>query len=200
VNYLAHLVLADGSPDSIVGNLMGDFVKGDPEGRYPRRVVRGIRLHRAVDRFTDGHAAVQRGLERFPRRHRRFAGIALDMVFDHFLAARWQREAPRDFAATRRHAYAVLTARRAWLPERLRRILLSLRDDDWLGSYAHLEGITFALERMAGRLSRPNPLPALGDDIARHRDALEDDFDRLWPEARRFAVAEGRRLARRWPD
>lgn len=200
MNHLAHLALADGTPDSIVGNLLGDFVKGDPDGRYPRAVVRGIRLHRAVDRFTDEHPAVRRALARFPRAHRRFAGIALDMAFDHFLAARWQREDPRGFEAVRHHAYAVLTAREATLPERFRRILPSLRDDDWLGSYARFQGIAHALERMAGRLSRPNPLPALADDIAHHYDALRADFGAFWPEARSFAADEGRRLARHWPD
>lgn len=200
MNHLAHLALSDGSPDSIVGNLLGDFVKGDPHGRYPRPVVRGIRLHRAIDRFTDEHPAVRRALGRFPRGQRRFAGIALDMAFDHFLAARWQREAPREFAAVRRHAYAVLTAREEELPQRMRRILPSLRDDDWLGSYARLEGITHALERMAGRLSRPNPLPDLGREIVHRRRVLAGDFEAFWPEVRRFAVAEGRRLARRWPD
>lgn len=200
MNHLAHLALADGSPESIVGNLLGDFVKGNPDGRYPRAIVRGIRLHRAVDRFTDEHPRVQHALARFPREHRRFAGIGVDMAFDHFLAARWQREDPRGFAAARRHAYAVLTARQAELPERFRRILPSFRDDDWLGSYARFDGIAHALRRMAARLSRPNPLPALADDIARERAALEADFDAFWPEVQRFATAEGRRLARRWPD
>ncbi len=200
MNHLAHLVLADGSPDSIVGNLLGDFVKGNPDGHYPPTVVRGIRLHRAVDRFTDDHPAVHRARARFPAAHRRFAAIALDMAFDHFLAAQWLREAPHDFAAARVHAYAVLTARAAWLPAKLRRILPSLRDDDWLGSYADLDAIARALGRMEQRLSRPAPLAALADDIARHGDALQADFDAFWPQVRQFALHEGRRLARHWPD
>ena len=55
MNYLGHLCLSDDSPECIVGNLLGDFVKGRPEGRFPPGVVRGIRLHRAIDGFTDGH-------------------------------------------------------------------------------------------------------------------------------------------------
>ncbi len=200
MNYLAHLALADGSPESILGNFLGDFAKGRPEGRFPPAVVRGIRLHRSVDGFTDAHPVVRRAIGRLPSAHRRFAGIAIDMAFDHFLAARWARVAPEDFRRHRRHAYAVLTARYSVLPPRLQHILPSLRDDDWLGSYARFDGMAFALERMSQRLSRANPLATLADDIGMHYDALQGDFDAFWPEVTAFAVGEGRRLARRLPD
>jgi acyl carrier protein phosphodiesterase len=132
--------------------------------------------------------------------HRRFAGIAIDMAFDHFLAARWERAAPEDFRCHRRHAYAVLTARYGILPPRLQSILPSLRDDDWLGSYARFEGMAFALERMSRRLSRENPLATMADDIGRNYDALHRDFDAFWPDVTVFATSEGRRLARHLPD
>jgi acyl carrier protein phosphodiesterase len=200
MNHLAHLALADGSPESILGNLLGDFAKGGPEGRFAPAVVRGIRLHRAVDGFTDSHPVVCRAIRRLPAQHRRFAGIAIDMAFDHFLAARWERDAPEDFRRRRTHAYAVLTARYSDLPPRLQRILPSLRDDDWLGSYARFQGMAFALERMSRRLSRENPLASLADDIGTHYDALRSDFDAFWPEVTAFAIGEGRRLARHLPD
>lgn len=200
VNYLAHLALADGSPESILGNFLGDFAKGRPEGRFPPAVVRGIRLHRSVDAFTDAHPVVRRAIGRLPSAHRRFAGIAIDMAFDHFLAARWEHGAPEDFRHSRRHAYAVLTARYDTLPPRLQRILPSLRDDDWLGSYARFEGMAFALERMSQRLSRKNPLATLADDIGVNYDALHSDFDAFWPDVVAFAAHEGRRLARHLPD
>jgi acyl carrier protein phosphodiesterase len=200
VNHLAHLALADGSPESILGNLMGDFAKGRPEGRFTPAVARGIRLHRSVDGFTDAHPVVRRAIGRLPSAHRRFAGIAIDMAFDHFLAARWERDAPKDFRDQRRHAYAVLTAHYDILPPRLQRILPSLRDDDWLGSYARFRGMAFALERMSQRLSRENPLAMLADDIGSNYDALQADFDTFWPDVKAFAIREGRRLARQLPD
>lgn len=200
MNHLAHLALADGSPESILGNFLGDFAKGRPEGRFPPAVARGIRLHRSVDGFTDAHPVVRRAIGRLPPAHRRFAGIAIDMAFDHFLAARWERTAPEDFRRRRRHAYAVLTARYRGLPPRLQRILPSLRDDDWLGSYARFEGMAFALERMGERLSRENPLATLAGEIAANYEALHADFDAFWPDVTAFAIGEGRRLARHLPD
>lgn len=200
MNYLAHLCLADGSPASIAGNLLGDFVKGRPEGRFAPAIVRGIRLHRAVDRFTDGHPIVRRAAGRIDPARRRYAGIAIDMAFDHFLARTWAEADPAAFRITRRHAYAVLQARQGELPERLQAILPHLAGDDWLGSYARFDGIAHALERMGRRLRRPNALASTADDIERHYGALEGDFHAYWPEVRAFAAAEQRRLARLLPD
>lgn len=200
MNYLAHLALADGSPESILGNFLGDFAKGRPEGRFAPAVVRGIRLHRSVDGFTDAHPVLRRAIGRLPSAHRRFAGIAIDMAFDHFLAVRWEHEAPEDFRRHRRHAYAVLTARHSALPPRLQAILPSLRDDDWLGSYARFDGMAFALERMSRRLSRENPLATLAENIGANYDGLQADFDVFWPQVTAFAIGEGRRLARHLPD
>lgn len=200
MNYLAHLCLADGSPDSILGNFLGDFVKGRPEGRYLDVVVRGIRLHRALDVYTDGHPAVCRALDRIDPARRRFAGIAVDMAFDHFLAHGWQTHDADGFAAFRRHVHAVLRARQQELPVRARTMLPSFTDDDWLASYVELDGVAFALARMSRRLSRANPLADTARDIERSYEALRADFEAFWPDARAFAAAEHRRLARSLPD
>lgn len=200
MNYLAHLCLADGSPDSITGNLLGDFVKGNPDGRYAPAVVRGIRLHRAIDRFTDGHPIVCRAVERLGRDRRRFAGIAIDMAFDHFLARSWHEQDPHGFTTMRQYAYAVLLARYDGLPERMQTILPSLTGNDWLGTYARFDGIAHALERISRRLSRPNALAKTADDIERAYGALEQDFQAYWPACRAFAAGEQRRLAHLQPD
>lgn len=194
MNYLAHLALADGSDDSIVGNFLGDFVKGRPEGRFAPAVVRGIRLHRRLDTYTDTHPVVIRAVGRLPREHRRVAWIAVDMAFDHFLARDWSRYQSRDFAAFREHAYAVLGARMDIMPPRARRITPRLIDGDWLGSYAEIEGVADALQNMSRRLSRPNALAETADDIRCAYDGLESDFHAFWPDAKDFAAAEARRL------
>jgi acyl carrier protein phosphodiesterase len=199
LNFLAHLALADGSPDSICGAFLGDFVKGRPEGRFAPSVVRGIRLHRAIDRFTDSHPLVAQARARLPAAHRRYAGVALDLAFDHFLALRWQADAPADFDARRAHAYAVLSARTADLPPALQRVLPSLTGDDWLATYARFDGLRHAMERLSARLTRSNPLAHLADDIAAAYGPLQGDFDAFWPHIRRHACRENRRLARHQP-
>jgi len=58
VNYLAHLFLAGESPESLIGNLAGDFVKGPLGDRFTPGIRDGIRQHRRIDAFTDTHPSV----------------------------------------------------------------------------------------------------------------------------------------------
>jgi len=192
MNYLAHLCLTEAVPERIVGNLIGDFVKGAPEGRYPPGIVEGVRLHRAIDRFTDDHPYVQRALTRIDPARRRYAGIAVDMAFDHFLARDWRGGDPEGFDAARHEAYALLLTHRGDAPARARPVIDAMVRDDWWASYARLEGIAFALRRMSRRLSRANGLAETAGDIERAYDALAHDFAAFWPEIRAFAAERQR--------
>ena len=194
MNYLGHLLLADDTPESILGNFLGDFVKGRPEGRYPAPVVAGIRLHRRIDCYTDEHPRVRQAMDRVDDSRRRYAGIAVDMAFDHFLARDWQTRDPAGFAAFRTGIYDLLLAHAGAMPERARRMLPSFTGDDWLGSYADFDGVCFALERMSRRLSRPNRLAETSADIGAAYDELAADLEAFWPDARSYAREEQKRL------
>ena len=194
MNYLAHLLLAGDAPEAILGNFLGDFVKGRPEGRYPPAVVAGIRMHRHVDTYTDGHPRVCRAVERIRPERRRYAGIAVDMAFDHFLARDWQQQDAEAFAGFRHRVYSVLLEHADAMPPRAQRMLPSFTGDDWLASYADFDGICFALARMSRRLSRANPLADLGTDIGHAYDELDADLRAFWPDVRAFAREERRRV------
>jgi len=61
MNYLSHLFLAEQitqDAEEILGNLMGDFVKGRLAEQYSPAVMRGLELHRQVDAYTDHHPQV----------------------------------------------------------------------------------------------------------------------------------------------
>lgn len=196
MNHLAHLLLADGSPESIIGNFLGDFAKGRPEGRFPPAVVRGIRLHRRLDVFTDSHPAMLSAVEQLPRARRRYAGIAIDMALDHILARDWHARDATGFTAFRRHVYAVLQAQNHLLTPRARRIVPALAGDDWLLAYAQWRGINQALNGMSRRLSRPSPLAMMSDDLAAAWPAIEAGLHTFWPQVRVYAAVEQRRLTR----
>ena len=48
MNFLAHLHLAHLADSSLSGNLLADFVRGDPAGEWPADVVEGIFMHRRI--------------------------------------------------------------------------------------------------------------------------------------------------------
>ena len=90
MNFLAHALLScHGSDDFLYGNLIADGVKGINLEAWPAAVASGIRHHRQVDAAIDRHAEVLRLLQSAPRAQRRYTGIALDLIWDHFLASHY---------------------------------------------------------------------------------------------------------------
>ena len=188
MNFLAHLYLADPQPLGLLGSLMGDFVKGPLGGRYPEPITRGIMLHRRIDTFTDAHAVVRTSRTRISPGRRRFAGIMIDVFYDHFLARDWARYCPEQLKGFSERVYALLSEHHAILPERLQRIAPHMQQLDWLGSYRHVKSIHSALDRMGQRLSRENRLLGAGAELDANYAALEADFRTFFPDVVQFAT------------
>lgn len=190
MNFLAHAWLAGPQEDYRLGGLLGDFIKGPVSDSLPPGVAEGVRLHRAIDSYAEGNWAFQRSRRRVSAARRRVAGIMVDMFYDHFLARHWpdyQPEEPlTDFTARQ---YALLAGLGADLPPRLARILPAMRADDWLASYREVEVVSAALDRMAARLTRANPLPGSGEELLADYAGFEADFRAFMDDAWRFAEA-----------
>jgi len=179
VNFLAHAWLArHGSDDFLYGNLIADGVKGVDLSAWRAEIAAGIRHHRRVDAFVDGHPVVQAVRERAPRPQRRYAGIALDLVWDHFVA----REMGLDHHDSRLVArcYCLLDQRAA--PNRLATMMPALVAQDWLHGYADFTFTCRAICGIGQRLSGPNRLAELVPWLDADYDQLESDFQRLWPQ------------------
>ena len=87
MNFLAHAVLSFENPELMVGNFIADFVKGNDYLQYQDPVKRGILLHRDIDQFTDQHPTVRLSKSRLYDAFGHYAGVIVDMYYDHFLAA-----------------------------------------------------------------------------------------------------------------
>jgi len=193
MNYLAHAWLARHTPELITGGMLGDFVKGALGERYPHAVRAGILLHRAIDRYTDAHEIVvaSRALVSTPRR--RFAGILIDVFYDHFLACHWERYGEPPLEHFTAGVYAVLWPQRAGFPERLQRMLPWMRADDWLASYADLEAVDAALHGITRRFKRYPRAAVLADgveELVANYAALEAHFHAFFPELERYSDRE----------
>lgn len=187
MNYLAHLFLADGSPESLIGNLLGDFLRGVDRTQYSEAIQQGIRLHHEVDRFADSHVVFARSRNRLRPPYRRYAGVLVDIFYDHFLAAHWasfSHERLEDFS---QRVYEALAANDEILPVRLRRMLPYMVSEDWLTSYRAQEEIDRTLRRLSRRLKRENPLPTAVCQLEEHYGELEVDFLSFFPELIEFA-------------
>ncbi|MDZ7852930.1 MAG: ACP phosphodiesterase [Halomonas sp.] len=177
MNFLAHGWLArGGSDDFLYGNLIADGVKGADLSAWNAEQTAGIRHHRRVDAFVDSHPVVTGVLARAPRRQRRYAGIALDLVWDHFTA--------RTLASDERcrltdRCYRILAGRPA--PARLATMMPILVEQDWLNRYADFGFTCRAIAGIGRRLSGPNRLAELVPWLEEDYERLAREFEWLWP-------------------
>ncbi len=189
MNYLAHAALAKPNRYSITGNLLGDFCKGVAVDSLHPNIRAGLMNHRAVDRFTDQHRAVRQAKQLFSEQRRRFAGIALDVLFDHFLIVHWQQFYPQPFADYKQQLYQQLAAAEHLMPAQMAHTMRSVRCDDWFSRYQHLPQLGMALDRIAWRIRFANQFSGMIDEIRPHYAKLEQSFLQLYPELRQH-VAE----------
>jgi acyl carrier protein phosphodiesterase len=184
MNYLAHLYLARHGDDAMLGALLGDFVFGvsGPEA-YPLPIRREILLHRRIDRYTDAHPSVVAARALFSDGLRRYAGIALDVYYDHLLARDWAQWSDVDLDAFTARFYAHLLANHAQLPARLQTIAPHMAQHDWLGNYRERASVDHAVRRIATRLSRNgDKLVACLEDLRMHEPAIERGFEALFSD------------------
>ncbi|EPC04457.1 hypothetical protein L861_03785 [Litchfieldella anticariensis FP35 = DSM 16096] len=179
MNFLAHAALAHGgSDDFLYGNLIADGVKGPDLSAWRPIVADGIRHHRRVDAFVDTHDIVLQARHRAPVDQRRYAGIALDLLWDHFLARRMQTSTAHQRLVAR--CYRLLEERPA--PERLAPMMPVLVEEDWLRRYADFSFTCMAVTNIGRRLSGPNRLALLVPWMEADYQRLEVDFQALWKE------------------
>lgn len=182
MNYLTHLLLSENSSLARIGNLAGDFVKGSDEMLLHPDIRRGILLHRLIDAYTDRHPIVRQSKARIDITYRRFAGVLIDIFYDHFLANHWSVYSDISLDDFVQAIYQDLQQYRSLLTPALQTVSPWMIAGDWLSSYQHLSGISHVLERMSKRIKRANPLSHSIEELHRNYAPLEQDFHRFFPE------------------
>lgn len=184
MNFLFHLYLSGDDPQVLTGNLMGDFVKGPIGEGYPPRLRSGIVLHRRIDSFAQNHALFRQSRQRIDPCFGHWRGVLVDMFYDHLLADEWNRWSPEPFHRYLARVRGVVEAHHAHLPETLT-TLLPVIFETLLPSYGSQEGIGRALERMAARVRRPNPLAGGAAELEKNLSGLRSDFQEFVPQVQR---------------
>jgi acyl carrier protein phosphodiesterase len=192
MNYLAHLYLADPTPDSLLGNLLADFVKGNEVAQLPPAIQAGVRLHRQLDSFTDRHSLVQRSIGRISESWHWFSGILIDVYYDHILALDWDRYAREPLRQFTDRVHRCLNDNIDRAPPASRELIKRMIESDRLQSYATIEGITEALVRLSRRIRERIPKREVRLELAvpllqENHAVLCDDFHEFFPQLVEFA-------------
>jgi len=191
MNYLAHLFLAGDTPESLIGNLAGDFVKGVlHDDQFTPGIRAGIRQHRRIDAFTDAHPHVAAFRRVLIPEHGHYARVIADVFFDHFLASSWPRYGEVPLEAFLDRVFAAIDPHEGELPGRLRHIYPRMRDEGWLRMYADIGAVHLALSNLSNRLSRHPHLETATRHLIDSRRELERRFHDFFPDVVAFARHE----------
>lgn len=182
MNFLAHLHLASLADSSLLGNLMADYVRGNPHNHWPEAVAEGILHHRRIDKITDSLPEVRAARDFFRAETRRVSPITLDVIWDHFLSQNWDTLVPElslpDFLAQVRK---VIEPELAATPERFQILNRYLWTERWMEKYAEADYLQKVLRGMAERRPRLAALEDSWQDFIDNYQCLNDFFWQFYP-------------------
>ena len=187
MNFLAHALLSPDDDEIRAGNVCADLVKGRIDGTVPPGIVTGVALHRAIDRFADRHHAFRSCLGCIAAPRRRYAGVIVDIFFDHCLARCWTDYSSVRFDVFVEHVCAQVERQAGVIPVRDRARLERMVESRWLGLYATRTGLDLAFAGLARRARFGHGLREAAADLDRHYPAFESSFHELMPALREHA-------------
>jgi acyl carrier protein phosphodiesterase len=182
MNFLAHLYLSGDEEDVIVGNFIADAIKGNSLYTFPEGLERGIRLHREIDHFTDHHPVVRASISRLSPKYRMYAGVIVDIFYDHFLAKYWNEYSEANLENLVSKSYFLLIRRFHMLPPRSKRILPFMVTQNWLVGYRNFSVLEKVFFGMSRRTSHPSGMENAVEDLKADYKLYEDEFRAFFPE------------------
>jgi acyl carrier protein phosphodiesterase len=188
MNFLAHAYLSGDHPKIMVGNFIGDFVKGKNfEAHFEPAIAKGIELHRLIDVFTDHHPTVQQSKERLRPKYRHYAGVVVDIFYDHLLARNWEQYHSMPLPSFAQRVYQVMEDHRSVLPEEVGRMLPYMKKDNWLLNYSTFYGIEQSLNGMARRTRYESKMEEAVHELKEFHEDFNAEFQSFFPHLKHYA-------------
>ena len=182
MNYLAHIYLSGEDDNLKIGNFIADSIKGKKYLTYPIEIQKGIILHRSIDTFTDSHPTVRKSVYRLFPEYSHYSAVIVDILYDHFLAANWLDYSEIPLEDYVNDFYQLLTNRNSVLPKRVQQFLPYMIKDNWLLSYASIDGIGKILYQMNKRTQNKSRMDLAVKELELYYDLFEAEFRSFFPE------------------
>lgn len=182
MNFLAHLYLSGKNEKIMIGNFIGDFVKGKAYEQYETDIQKGILLHREIDNYTDSHLIVMRSKERLRPKYHHYAPVITDVFYDHFLSSLWQNYHHEPLENFTTYFYQLADKYHSIIPKTANHMLTYMKRDNWLLNYQYVSGIDRALTGMARRTPYVSKMDQAAKDLEENYDLFREDFRAFFPE------------------
>ncbi|WP_425637538.1 ACP phosphodiesterase [Algoriphagus yeomjeoni] len=187
MNYLAHAYLSFGQDQVLVGNFIGDFVKGKMMDTFPQEVQNGIKLHRAIDLYTDTHPLVKAGQTYLRPKFRHYSTVITDIFFDHFLAKNWEKYSDIPLLDFTQNTFSILKHHRQLFPDRFANMFDWMVKDNWLLKYRDIDGIRQTLTGMSRRTRFPSKMEVAHLSLIEKEAEFEVIFFAFFKDLETFA-------------
>lgn len=182
MNFLAHIYLSGENDLLKIGNFMADSIRGNQYLTYPNEIQKGVLLHRHIDSFTDFHPIYRKSKHRLHEKYGHYSGVIMDIMYDHFLAKNWNTfsEIPLEkYAAS---FYELLQKEESLLTERTKNMIPYMIAQNWLVSYASLEGLETILFQMDYRTKNRVNMPEAMKELKQFETEFESEFFAFFDE------------------
>ena len=190
MNVLAHIYLSGDSDEIIIGNYLGDYVKGKDYLNYPDQIRKGIIIHRHIDAFTDRHPVVHRSKLYFTRKYHKYSGVVTDILYDHFLTKEWNLFSRKPIESVTYNFYMAMVNNFEILPAKVKEMIPSFIINNWIESYQTIGGIRRVLKTLSRTTSLPNETRFAIRELKKNYGALEDDFLEFFPQLIDYVESE----------
>ncbi len=181
MNFLAHIYLSGDNDLVKLGNFMADGIHGKPDD-FPPDVQKGIILHRAIDTYTDAHPVFRQGTKRLHAAYHHYAGVVMDIFYDHFLAKNWVTYSTEPLGEFIASFYKSLEDNYDILTEKTKGMMPYMIQHDWLGSYATVEGIGGILKQMDHRTKLRSGMGRSVKELLEYYDEYEKEFGEFFTD------------------
>jgi acyl carrier protein phosphodiesterase len=182
MNYLAHIYLSGENDLVTIGNFIADGIKGKDYRSYPQDIQTGILLHRHIDTYTDAHKIVRKSTKRLHEKYSHYSGVIVDILYDHFLAKNWSVYSNIPLDKYCDSFYDSLEDNFDILPSRIQYMMPYMIADNWLLSYASIEGIQNVLEGMNRRTKNRVQMNLAVNDLQDFYNEFELEFTSFFEE------------------
>ena len=182
MNHLAHIYLSGNDENLMIGNYIADYTRGNDFSAIPQNIQAGIQLHRAIDSYTDNHAVFRMATKLVRPNLGKFAGVAMDIFFDHYLANNWSnyhRESLNQFS---QNAYQLIENNWEHIPEKGRRFHTYMVAHDLLVNYQNSETLNMVFKGINSRTKFETNLNLAVATLQSNHNELEKLFETFFAE------------------
>ncbi|KAF2517538.1 DUF479 domain-containing protein [Flavobacterium salilacus subsp. salilacus] len=186
MNFLAHIYLSGDNDLLKIGNFMADGIHGKAPKSLPADVQKGIVLHRLIDTYTDAHPIFRQSTKRLHPIYHHYSGVIIDIFYDHFLAKNWSNYHSETLHDYTQYFYKLLQDNYSILTEKTKGMIPYMIKQDWLGSYATIEGIGGILQQMDRRTKDKSGMTKSVNELQEYYSEFEEEFTKYFEAVRNY--------------